>query len=112
MNRRDKMTLETLGMGVVCGTAILLIGIFGIALPTYNQFNLQEKVGTIVRVELLSGHIGSTMDKTVIAFQDGSTLIVGADSFGLANQYVNKTVVIKYNTYLISNIYVVEGYHE
>ena len=90
--------------GIAIVAIIVTVGFFGVALPLYGNFNYQEKTGTIVRVELLAGHIGSTMDKTVVAFSDGSTVVVDVDSFGLANQYVNKTVVMKYNTYTIKSI--------
>ncbi|CAK0749834.1 hypothetical protein CCP3SC1AL1_1720001 [Gammaproteobacteria bacterium] len=71
-------------------------------------FNEKTKTGKIVRVELLTGHIGSTNDKCIIAFDDGITLSMSYMVFAEANSCVGKTVTVHYveNTAIFD---VVEG---
>ena len=72
-----------------------LIAVFGIA----PMFEKHTKIGTITRVELLAGHIGSTTDKCIVAFDDGTTVILESHAFAKANKYVGKNVVMVYLEY-------------
>lgn len=80
---------------LVLGGVGTVLMVFGIA-PMFEE---HTKTGTIERVELLPGHIGSTQDKCIVAFDDGTTIILDYRSFAESNKYVGKLVFMTYREY-------------
>lgn len=106
------MSKDGLGDGWMLLIFVLIAALFFVPMWIFVLQPMTEihfKEGKITRVELVAGHWGSTMDKTVVAFDDGSTLIFNLESFGDVAKYQNQTVRIEYIAYSITNIHVIEG---
>ena len=96
---RDNMKEETkISIMMTLGFIIVMLFVGGMLFTFGIQplFNEQTKTGRIIRVELLAGHIGSTNDKCIIAFDDGTTLSMSYMVFAEANNCVGKIVTVHY----------------
>jgi competence transcription factor ComK len=102
--KKESINLWSIMMAVIILiTGITIVYVF-VILP---MGNIQTKIGTIIRIEVTSGG-DFPRDKCVIAFSDGSTLILTIEAFGQMEKYVNETVNIRYMGYVLKDINLVK----
>ena len=92
-------TKESILMYLMFALVTIVMGELIFAFGIMPMLEENTKIGTITRVELLAGHIGSTMDKCIVAFDDGTTVILESHAFAKANKYVGKNIVMVYLEY-------------